>query len=173
VGAATPAAAPAPARPPLAPQLAAPVLSLVQAADGDHRITVTVSPEDLGPVTVRAHISGDGLRIELAAPSEAGRDAIRHILADLRRDLAAVAPHATLTLAAGDAGPDSQPGGQPNGQSPASSTADPGQPGPRDGARPGERGPASPRHPAEPPRDLPAVVPQTGVPTSASFDVFA
>lgn len=172
-----PAPAPAagtPARPPLTPQLATPLLSLAQAGDGDHRITVTVSPEDLGPVTVRAHISGDTMRIELTAPSDAGRDAIRHILADLRRDLAAAAPQASLALAAGDAGPDTHAGSQPQGQ-PAGSTADTGHPGPRDPARAaaddGARDTAQQRHPRDPAPDQPAPAPHP--PTSASFDVLA
>ncbi|MGG1909129.1 hypothetical protein AB1285_18715 [Microbacterium sp. NRRL B-14842] len=68
---------------------------LAQAPDGDHRITLTVSPENLGPVTVRALIAGSTIRIELHAPGELGRDALRAILGDLRRDLAIAAPQAT------------------------------------------------------------------------------
>ncbi|MCK2026539.1 flagellar hook-length control protein FliK [Microbacterium sp. SSW1-47] len=89
------------------PQLSAPVVSLARASDGDHRITLTVSPENLGPVTVRAHISGAAIRIELQAPGELGREALRAILADLRRDLAVAAPQATLSLASSSDGPGS------------------------------------------------------------------
>ena len=111
--AATPAAVPA-ARPVLLPQLSAPVVSLAQAPDGDHSLTLTVSPENLGPVTVRAHISGGAIHIELHAPNDLGREALRAILVDLRRDLAAAAPHASLMLSTSDDGP-----GSSNPQNPA------------------------------------------------------
>ncbi|WP_226532083.1 flagellar hook-length control protein FliK [Microbacterium paraoxydans] len=115
----TPAAAAAIARPVLLPQLAAPVVSLTQAADGEHSLTLTVSPENLGPVTVRAHISGGSIHIELHAPNDLGREALRVILADLRRDLAAAAPHATLMLSTGEDGPGSaNPQGTPTGSTP-------------------------------------------------------
>ena len=130
---AAPAAPAAPATPaPLAPQLAGTVVSLAQAPAGDHRISLTVSPENLGPVTVRAHIDGGVVRIELHAPTEAGREAVRAILTDLRRDLAGAAPQASLTLATGDAasggtssnhsgGGPAQTGGAQTGGSPAQS----------------------------------------------------
>ncbi|WP_029273793.1 flagellar hook-length control protein FliK, partial [Microbacterium sp. Cr-K20] len=112
----TRAAAAAIARPVLLPQIAAPVVSLAQAADGDHSLTLTVSPENLGPVTVRAHISGGAIQIELHAPNELGREALRAVLADLRRDLAAAAPHASLMLSTSDDGPgSSNPQSSPSG----------------------------------------------------------
>ncbi len=95
---------PAP-RPALLPQITAPVISLAQAPDGDHSLTLTVSPENLGPVTVRAHISGGAIHIELHAPNDLGREALRAILVDLRRDLAAAAPQASLLLSTSDDGP--------------------------------------------------------------------
>jgi hypothetical protein len=62
---------------------------------------------------VRAHVGASGeLRIELLGASDAGRDALRAIVADLRRDLASVSPHATLSLgsaAGGDPGGDRSP----------------------------------------------------------------
>lgn len=96
-------------------QLAGPVLSLARSGAGDHRITVTVSPESLGPVTVRAHIAGGAIHIELHAPSDAGRDALRAVLADLRRDLAAAAPHASLAVAPHDTGSTSPGSSSPSG----------------------------------------------------------
>ncbi|OCG76567.1 NlpC/P60 family protein [Microbacterium sediminis] len=159
--ASAPAAATAP-RPALAPQLSPPLVSLAQAGDGDHQLTLTVSPDDLGPVTVRAHISGDVMRIELLAPSDAGRDAIRHILGDLRRDLAAAAPHASLTLASGD------------GSATAQSGADTGSAA-RDGGSGRSQGEASPRGPVA--REaVPVPVAAPIVPlshTATSFDVLA
>jgi flagellar hook-length control protein FliK len=83
---------------PLANQLAKPIFSLQQAATGEHIVTVTVSPESLGPVTVRAHVDASGMRVELFAPTELGRDAIRSILGDLKRDLAGQGLSSTLDL---------------------------------------------------------------------------
>jgi flagellar hook-length control protein FliK len=103
-------AAPAPAAPtptasaptadptPLANQLAKPIFSLQHAGAGEHVVTVTVNPESLGPVTVRAHVDAAGMRVELFAPTDAGRDAIRSILGDLKRDLAGQGLSSTLDL---------------------------------------------------------------------------
>jgi flagellar hook-length control protein FliK len=114
-----PVSAPAAAQPMprqvLLPQVTGPVLSIAAAGDGDHSVTLTVTPENLGPVTVRAHIQGAAIHIELHAPSDAGRDALRAILVDLRRDLAAAAPQSSLSVATGDAG-----AGNPNSAGPGS-----------------------------------------------------
>lgn len=107
--AAPPAAAPAPARAPLAQQLSAPVMSLASRGDGEHTMTVRVSPDDLGPITVKAHIAGGSIAIELVSGSAAGRDALRALLVDLRRDLAVLAPHSTVAVATTDA-PRGDPG---------------------------------------------------------------
>lgn len=72
----------------LASQLAKPIFSLVGAAAGEHVMTITVSPDSLGPVTVRAHVGADGMRVEMFSPSDVAREALRLILPDLRRDLA-------------------------------------------------------------------------------------
>jgi flagellar hook-length control protein FliK len=108
----TPAAAapaPAPATPaapqaPLSEQIGRPILDLRGAAHGEHIVTVRVTPDNLGPVTVRAHVSGDGIRVELFAPTDQARDALKAILPDLRRDLAQSGPGSSLGIAAGDAG---------------------------------------------------------------------
>ncbi|WP_460772454.1 flagellar hook-length control protein FliK [Microbacterium sp. GXF7504] len=101
---AAPVAPPPAVRVPMQPQpVAEAVVSLASAPDGDHRITVTVSPERLGPVTVRATVHGGTIHIDLTAPTDAGREALRAILTDLRRDLAAAAPQASLAIADGDA----------------------------------------------------------------------
>jgi flagellar hook-length control protein FliK len=106
--AAAPAAATAPPAPahsappaptqPLTTQLAQPLFSLAGARPGEHSMTVQVTPENLGPVTVRAVISADDIRIELFSPSEGGREALRQILSDLRRDLAGGGLSASLDL---------------------------------------------------------------------------
>lgn len=98
-----PPAPPAPtAAPTLAPQLRAPVLSLVTAEPGRHTMVLRVSPESLGPITVTAHISGSAVTVELATGTPAAHDAIRALLGELRRDLAALAPFSSVSLAAGD-----------------------------------------------------------------------
>ena len=89
------AAAPQPAAPAapqpgatIQPQLAKPLFTLAGAPQGQHIMTLQVTPEDLGPMTVRAHIDAAGVRIELFAPGDAGREAIRGVLPELRKELA-------------------------------------------------------------------------------------
>lgn len=85
--AASAAATPAHHTATLGTQLARPVFTLAAAGAGEHVMTVHVTPDTLGPVTVRAHVGAEGVRVELFAPTDAGRDALRAILPDLRRDL--------------------------------------------------------------------------------------
>ncbi len=99
------AAPAAPARaqaPDLVGQLARPLHGLRSFGDGTHIITIRVTPENLGPVAVRAHVSGDSMRIELVAPTEQAREAIKTILPDLRRDLSGSGGQATLDLSSGN-----------------------------------------------------------------------
>jgi flagellar hook-length control protein FliK len=99
---AAPVAAPAPPAAANAPtftaQLVKPLFTLASGPAGDHVVTVKVTPENLGPVTVRAHIGAEGVRMELFAPTDAGREALRSILTDLRRDLASQGATANLDL---------------------------------------------------------------------------
>jgi len=102
-GPAAPQPAATPAQPtPLAGQLTGPLQTLVDAGAGEHVLTVRVTPDDLGPVTVRAHIGTDGVRIELFAPNDAGREAVRAVLTDLRRDLAGAGTSTSLELSSQD-----------------------------------------------------------------------
>ncbi|CAM3315031.1 flagellar hook-length control protein FliK [Occultella aeris] len=82
------------------------LLTLRSTPAGQHTLTINVTPDHLGPIAVRALITADGVRIELQTP-DAGREALRAILPDLRRDLAAGGLNATLDL---DSGPRDQPG---------------------------------------------------------------
>lgn len=107
----------------VAAQVAPVVVSIAQRPSGTHQLTMTVNPDSLGPVTIRAHISAAGdVRVELSGATDAGRDALRTILVDLRRDLAAVMPHATLSVggapdASGDRGGQSGAGSAATDQS--------------------------------------------------------
>jgi len=112
----------------VAAQISPAVIAIAQRPSGTHQLTMTVHPESLGPVTVRAHISAGGdVQVELLGATDAGRDALRAIVADLRRDLAAVMPNASLSLASnmgGEAGSHdrgAQPGvGERTGDQPGS-----------------------------------------------------
>ncbi|MEY9852439.1 flagellar hook-length control protein FliK [Leifsonia sp. EB41] len=116
LAAAAPSASTAPTpAPPLQQQLAQPVMTLARQPDGDHIVVVRVAPDDLGPVTVHARVSDTGVHIELFAPSDAGRDAIRQILTDLRRDLNATTANASVSVSDQNA-PGAESGG--GGRSP-------------------------------------------------------
>jgi cell wall-associated NlpC family hydrolase len=90
--------APAPVPADFSAQLAGPITQLVTQPDGSHTVVVRVVPEQLGPVTVDAHLTEHGLRIELSAPNDAGRDALTGVLGELRRDLAAGGITASVSL---------------------------------------------------------------------------
>jgi len=130
------------------------VVHIAQRAPGVHQITLTVSPEATGPVTVRAHIgSGGEVRIDLAGATEAGRDALRVLIADLRRDLASVMPHAHLSVGSGPtadtgAGDRGAPGGD-------GSLAD--QPGRGREPRPDAAGSSAPARASTRPLSAPSV----------------
>ncbi|WP_186307502.1 hypothetical protein [Microbacterium sp. 1.5R] len=124
VAASEPTASAGPITRAVAAQVSPVVVSIAQRPTGTHQLTMTVNPDSLGPVTVRAHIGQSGdVRVELIGATDAGRDALRAIVTDLRRDLAAAMPHASLSIAQGsaaDAGADrgSQPfGAGANGDS--------------------------------------------------------
>lgn len=152
-----PAAASHPAQP-LHAQVAGPVVALAEAGDGDHVLTLSVTPENLGPVTVRAHVAGGDLRIELYAPHDTGREALRAIVADLRRDLAGIAGGASSVTVA-DAG---APGAGVDGRDGRGATAD-GSGARRDPQEPGahDRAPARPHRGATEPETEPTVIGRT------------
>jgi flagellar hook-length control protein FliK len=55
--------------------------------DGVHRLTVNLHPVDLGPVTVIAEIRNGEINVQLSGATDAGNDALRDAMADLKRDL--------------------------------------------------------------------------------------
>ncbi len=87
--AAPPAAAPAPAQPGPVPLrgLATPLLAIRSAGPGEHVVSVSIAPAHLGPITVRAVVTASSTQIELITPSDAARDAVRAVLAEVRREL--------------------------------------------------------------------------------------
>jgi len=85
-------------------------------------MTVHVRPDNLGPVTVRAHVGGEGVRVELFAPTDVGRDALRAILPDLRRDLTGAGLTGTLDLSS-----QNQPAAQQDARGGARQDPDPHQ----------------------------------------------
>jgi flagellar hook-length control protein FliK len=111
-----PAAVPVPVPQGFAAQLARPVFTLASAGMGEHSMTVAVNPENLGPVTVQAHISPAGIRVELFAANADGRDVLRQILPDLKRDLAGAGLNASLDLSSGNHPDSRQPDGGPGGR---------------------------------------------------------
>jgi flagellar hook-length control protein FliK len=56
-------------------------------ADGVHRLTVQLHPVDLGPVQVVAEIRNGDINVQLTGSTDAGSDALRNALGDLRREL--------------------------------------------------------------------------------------
>jgi flagellar hook-length control protein FliK len=100
---------------PMAAQLARPLFTLATETPGEHVMTMKVSPEDLGPVTVRAHISSEGVRLEMFAAGEAGRDAVRAALPELRRELALQGLTASLDLSSRSSPDQGQPQSQHRG----------------------------------------------------------
>ena len=113
-------------------------------------MTLKVSPEDLGPLTVRAQIDGAGVRIELFAPGEAGREAVRGILPELRKELHNAGFGASLDLSdhSGPGGSSQNGGNNGAGQdraSPGSQFAAGRDPGGNGSGPGGRNGPAEPR----------------------------
>ncbi len=85
---------------PLHRQLLGPIATLAAGPNGERTLSVNIAPEALGPITVKALLGGDGIRMELSAPTDAGREALRAMLPELRRELAATGSGA-ITLATG------------------------------------------------------------------------
>jgi flagellar hook-length control protein FliK len=94
---------------PLHRQLLGPIATLAVGPNGERTLSVNVAPEALGPITVKAVLGGEGIRMELSAPTDAGREALRTMLPELRRELAA-AGSGTITLSTGSDSPASTGG---------------------------------------------------------------
>ncbi|HWH01303.1 MAG TPA: flagellar hook-length control protein FliK, partial [Pilimelia sp.] len=110
--------------------------------DGIHRLTVHLHPADLGPVSVVAEIRDGAISVQLAGATDAGREALRGSLPDLRRELQD-AGYANCSL---DVRADSDQRGQ-QFRPPSGGQADPGARGDRRTPPP-----VDPRTPADPAR---------------------
>jgi flagellar hook-length control protein FliK len=87
------------------------MITLSQSGTGEHILQVRVAPDDLGPVTVQAKVSDSGVRIELFAPNDDSREAIKQILPELRNDLNQSAGGGSVDLSDRNA-PNADSGGQ-------------------------------------------------------------
>ncbi|WP_311259444.1 hypothetical protein [Microbacterium sp. WCS2018Hpa-9] len=151
----------------VAAQVAPVIVSIAQRPMGTHQLTMTVNPDSLGPVTVRAHITASGeVQVELSGATDAGRDALRTMLVELRRDLAAVMPHATLSVNHGASADSSgDRGQQAAGDAPPQQGA---------GDRDENRGRPDHRRGVEQAPDLPRTIQTTPSAISgAGLDIFA
>jgi flagellar hook-length control protein FliK len=86
---------------PLSSQLSGQLTSLRQLPHGEHVLTLTVNPETFGPVKVVAHITHDGVALQLFGASDQAREALKAALPDLRRDLAGTGLQPNLELGSG------------------------------------------------------------------------
>ncbi|WP_062305285.1 flagellar hook-length control protein FliK [Demequina subtropica] len=96
---------------PVASQLSAPLASLKQLPMGEHEMQIAVTPESFGHVRVVAKITPEGVSVQLFGSTEAGREALRAALSDLRRDLEDAGLGSDLDLGA-DGGASRDAGGQ-------------------------------------------------------------
>jgi flagellar hook-length control protein FliK len=71
----------------VATQVAMVLTPLRKGPDGVHRMTIQLSPGDLGPVSIVAEVRDGAIAVQLAAGSEAARVALQAALPDLRQDL--------------------------------------------------------------------------------------
>jgi flagellar hook-length control protein FliK len=86
-----PTAAPAAAAPvrqaPVAAQLAPQLAVLRTAPDGSQTMTLVITPESLGPVSIQVTVTDGTLELTLQGAHAHGRHALTEALPDLRRDL--------------------------------------------------------------------------------------
>lgn len=128
---------------PLHRQLLGPIASLAAGPNGERTLSVNIAPEALGPITVKAVLGGEGIRMELSAPTDAGREALRAMLPELRRELAATGS-GTIMLSTGTDS-SSTPGGHTGSQNAGGGDARPFTGAPSPGLRTrGEPAPDTP-----------------------------
>jgi flagellar hook-length control protein FliK len=99
-------------------QLTGPLVKISQ-TNGEQILVVQVRPENLGPVTVHAHVRDNAVHVELFAPSDAGRDALAQVSADLRADLQQSHSGNTSLNVSSQTAPSADRDGKPRDGSPA------------------------------------------------------
>ena len=125
------AAAPVPAGDdtPVAAQLGRQLAVLTNAPDGAQTMTLIVSPDELGPVSIQATITGGSLDLTLHGAHEHGRHALVEALPDLRRDLESAGLSVNrLEVGADATGGDTDPWARAQQQLADSQHGRPGQP---------------------------------------------
>ena len=85
--AAVPATTPTGPDAPVAAQLGRQIAVLHNAPDGSHTMTVVITPESLGPVTVAVTVTDGTLDVTLHGAHDVGRHALQDALPELRREL--------------------------------------------------------------------------------------
>ncbi|NHC16230.1 flagellar hook-length control protein FliK, partial [Motilibacter deserti] len=115
----------APAHTPVASQVSTHVAGLMNGPDGVHRMVMQLHPADLGQVQIIAELRDGRVHLQLTGGTEAGREALKAALPDLKRDLAD-AGLSTGSLEVGSDGPGSfargREGAQQRGEGRASGT---------------------------------------------------
>jgi flagellar hook-length control protein FliK len=95
--------------PPVAAQLGRQLAVLTNAPDGSQTMTLVITPDDLGPVTIQATVTNGTLDLTLHGAHEHGRHALADALPDLRRDLEGAGVSVNRLEVGADAGEDSSP----------------------------------------------------------------
>ena len=71
--------------PPAATQLVQHLAPLRTGPDGVHRMTVSLSPKELGPVQLRVEVRDGTLSLQVAGSNDLAREALRAAMPDLRK----------------------------------------------------------------------------------------
>ncbi|WP_138761167.1 flagellar hook-length control protein FliK [Modestobacter altitudinis] len=115
--------------PPVAAQLGRQLAVLTHAPDGSQTMTLVITPDDLGPVTIRATVTNGTLDLTLHGAHELGRHALADALPDLRRDLEGAGLSLNRLEVGADSGGDSSPWARAAQQQLADSQQGQGRPG--------------------------------------------
>ncbi len=95
--------------PPVAAQLGRQLAVLTNAPDGSQTMTLVITPDDLGPVTIQATVTNGTLDLTLHGAHEHGRHALADALPDLRRDLEGAGVSLNRLEVGADSGEESSP----------------------------------------------------------------
>lgn len=134
---------------PLHRQLLGPIATLATGPHGERTLSINVAPEALGPITLKAYLGTEGIRMDLSAPTEAAREALRAMLPELRKELASTGG-GQISLSTGTHPDSAMASGNPRGEHAGGGSAEPRSlPAPSPQAGPGSAAPPI-EHPAGP-----------------------